>query len=594
MATTTHMSEQNISLKSVYELRVNAEDRPIRYRIPHYQRGFRWESRQVEQLLDDIHDFARRENPQPEDFYCLQPLVLRRTDDGAYEVVDGQQRLTTLLLILQHFNARLAEKYRQKLYALEYETRKDLSDFLADPTEERAASNIDFFHINQAIKTIERWFEQREAEVETIKAAMQKQAKLIWYELDPSENAVAAFTRLNVGKIPLTNDELIRALFLRRAQAKGGDPLELKIAYEWDLLEKALQREDFWAFLSNDVGHRGNRIGYLFDLVVREGGMASNGHLYATFDYFSQRLTAKDADPEKEWLAIKRTFMLLDEWFEDRRLYHLVGFLVWRKVDINVLRKLARGATKKAFRQALREQIYREIAREDGLVQLDSEALRERIADLLADLEYGRHSQRVQAILLLFNLATLLLHPASNMRFQFESFKTGMWDIEHVRSIASDRPATWKRQSAWLEQCLGYLQSVNDQPELQEEIKRLLATDTPNQVDAAFEMLYQRLLKYFQEADVAEPDHTAANLALLDSQTNRSYKNAPFAVKRQRILSLDRDGVFVPLCTRNVFLKCYNAQVDNVMFWGQDDKDGYLKAIIDTLHDFFNGEWIHA
>lgn len=588
------MPEQHISLRSVYELRVDAADQPIRYRIPHYQRGFRWEQRQVEQLLEDIHDFTRRENPQPEDFYCLQPLVLRQNDDAAYEVVDGQQRLTTLLLILQHFNDRLAEKYRQKLYVLEYETRKDLSDFLADPTEERAASNIDFCHINQAIKTIEQWFEQREAEVETIKAAMQRQAKLIWYELDPAENAVAAFTRLNVGRIPLTNDELIRALFLRRAQLKDGDALELKIAYEWDLLEKALQREEFWAFLSNDVGHWGNRIGYLFDLVAREGGMASNGNPYATFDYFSQRLAAKDADPETEWLTVKRTFMLLEEWFEDRRLYHLVGFLVWRRVDLNDLRKLARGATKKAFRQSLRELIYREITREDGLGQLDSEALRERIADLLADLEYGRHSQRVQAVLLLFNLATLLLHPASNMRFQFESFKTGMWDIEHVRSIAPDRPATWKRQKAWMEQCLGYLQSVNDQPELQDDIKRLLATDTPKQMDAAFESLYEQLLEYFQEADDAEPDHTVANLALLDSQTNRSYKNAPFAVKRQRILSLDRDGVFVPLCTRNVFLKCYNAQVDNVMFWGQEDKDGYLKAMIDTLHDFFNGEWIHA
>lgn len=588
------MSEQSIDLKSVYELRVDASDQPIRYRIPHYQRGFRWESRQVEQLLEDIHEFTRRENPQPKDFYCLQPLVLRPTEDGAYEVVDGQQRLTTLLLILRHFNVRLAEKYRQKLYALEYETRPSLSEFLENPTEDRAASNIDFFHIDQAIKTIEVWFEQRDAEVETMKAALQRQAKLIWYELDPAENAVAAFTRLNVGKIPLTNDELIRALFLRRARVTGTDSLELKIAYEWDLLEKGLQREEFWAFLSNDVTQRGNRIGYLFNLVAREGGMNAGGNPYATFDYFSQKLNAKKADPEKEWLAVKRTFMLLEEWFEDRRLYHLVGFLVWRRIDINVLRELARGAKKKAFRQMLRERIYLSITGADGLAQLDSEALRERIADLLAELEYGRHSQRVQAVLLLFNLATLLLHPASNMRFQFESFKTGMWDIEHVRSIASDRPGTWKSQSAWLEQCLGYLQSVNDQLELQEEIKRLLATDTPKQVDAAFESLYERLLKYFQEADDAEPDHTVANLALLDSQTNRSYKNAPFAVKRQRILSLDRDGVFVPLCTRNVFLKCYSAQVDNVMFWGQDDKEGYLKVMTDALHDFFNGEWIHA
>jgi len=77
----------------------------------------------VTQLLDDMREFTKRENPQPEEFYCLQPLVLRPNDDGAYEVVDGQQRLTTLLLILRHFNERLAVRYQLKLYRLEYETR---------------------------------------------------------------------------------------------------------------------------------------------------------------------------------------------------------------------------------------------------------------------------------------------------------------------------------------------------------------------------------------------------------------------------------------------------------------------------------------
>ena len=110
------MSEQHISLKTVYDLRVNASDVPIRYRIPAYQRGYRWTSTQVTQLLEDIREFTQRENPQPEEFYCLQPLVLRANEDGAYEVVDGQQRLTTLLLILRHFNERLAAKYQQKLY----------------------------------------------------------------------------------------------------------------------------------------------------------------------------------------------------------------------------------------------------------------------------------------------------------------------------------------------------------------------------------------------------------------------------------------------------------------------------------------------
>src|SRR5437879_9005590 len=106
------MSGKSIDLKSVFELRLDDSGQPIRYRNAAYKRGYRWTKQQVDELLEDIRDFVRRENPQPTDFYCLQPLVLRpdvlrpdvlrpdvlrpdvlRPDDGAYEVVDGQQRL---------------------------------------------------------------------------------------------------------------------------------------------------------------------------------------------------------------------------------------------------------------------------------------------------------------------------------------------------------------------------------------------------------------------------------------------------------------------------------------------------------------------
>lgn len=588
------MPDQGISLRKVFDLRVNEANDPIRYRIPAYQRGFRWNARQVEQLLDDIYEFVTRENSDPKQFYCLQPLVLRPNDDGTYEVVDGQQRLTTLLLILRHFNERLTEPHKKKVYTLEYETRPSLQSFLDDPTEERAASNVDFFHIAEAINTIKSWFKKREIEFNNIEDAILRKTRLIWYELSATENPIDAFTRLNVGKIPLTNDELIRALFLRRADATGSDSLPLKIAYEWDQLEKGLQREEFWCFLSNDTAHRGNRIGYLFDLVAREGGMTENGDPYGTFYYFSKLLNAPDADPEQEWLAVKQTSMLLEEWFEDRRLYHLVGFLVWSGLDINKLRSMARNALKCSFREKLREQIFQRVASGGVLRDLSPEQLEERLCDLLAELEYGRHSDGVRSILLLFNLATLLLNDASNMRFQFESFKTGMWDIEHVRSITSEQPATWKDQKAWVEQCLRYIETVDDELEWLPDVRHWLALETAKEADDAFEMLYEKLLDYFKEANDTEPDHTLANLALLDSKTNRSYKNAPFAVKRQRVLSLDRDGVFVPLCTRNVFLKCYNASVDNVMFWSQEDRDAYQNVIGEVLCEFFNGDWIHA
>ena len=585
------MSEQDIRLKSVYDLRVDDSDTPIRYFIPAYQRGYRWASTQVKQLLEDIRDWTQRDDPQPEEFYCLQPLVLRANDDGAYEVVDGQQRLTTLLLVLRHFNERLATRYQQKLYVLEYATRPDLLTFLDNPSDALAAANIDFFHIAQAVKTIEEWFAARESEVEQIKTALLNKAKVIWFQLSAGENPVAAFTRLNVGKIPLTNGELIRALFLKSAQSEAGRALQLRIAYEWDLMEKALQGPSFWSFLSNSTGHSGGRIDFIFDLAARQQGMKPGSDDYATFNHFSEKLSRKDADPESEWREVKKIFMLLEEWFEDRRLYNLVGFLIWDRLDVNDLRELAAGCKKHEFKEKLRAKVVEHALGAAVPADANTEVLRTWIGDRVDSLEYPSDRTRIRSVLLLFNLATLLQHPESNILFQFESFKTARWDIEHVRSVAPDPPRSHPGQVSWLNHCLSYLQFANQAPDLQALIQAFL-TLPPREGIAVFEPLYGKLLHHFDEADSGEPDHSIANLVLLDYETNRSYQNAVFAVKRQRVLSLDQHGVFVPLCTRNVFLKCYNPRVDHVMFWTQEDRDGYREVLIETLQTFVTGGWI--
>jgi hypothetical protein len=582
------MSE-SLCLKAVYDLRVNASDDPFRYYIPAYQRGYRWTPTQVTQLLDDVREFTKRENPQPGEFYCLQPLVLRPNDDGAYEVVDGQQRLTTLLLILRHFNERLAVRYQQKLYRLEYETRPDLQGFLDNPSPGGAASNIDFFHIDQAIKAIAVWFEKRDSEVEAIKDGFLNKTKIIWFQLSPEGNAVAAFTRLNVGKIPLTNGELIRALFLKGGKGGSPGPLQLRIALEWDALEKTLQGGDFWSFVSNDTERRGSRIDFIFDLLARQDGMKPGTDEYATFNHFSQKLTGKNADLDLEWLEVKKTFMLLEEWFANRRLYHLVGYLIWAGEDVNALRALADGATKQEFKKKLKAKIFKCAFGATEPAPLTTEW----IADQLDGLDYGPDSQSIRRILLLFNLATLLGNEKSNMRFQFESFKTAKWDIEHVRSVALYRPGTPKGKIEWLEHCRSYLESANQDSDLRTDIQAFIDLPTKEATDAAFDAVYEKVLRHFEEAGEDEADNGISNLVLLDYATNRSYGNAVFAVKRQRILSLDRGGVFVPLCTRNVFLKCYNLQVDHLMFWTQKDRDGYRLAMIDMLHAFFTSGWAH-
>ena len=110
------MAENKIELKSVSEIL------GMKFFIPSYQRGYRWTEQQVKDLLNDVNEFIpeKVKDSNEETWYCLQPLVVRKMDENDsrlgkesdkkdwFEVIDGQQRLTTIFLIIHYFN----EKWR--------------------------------------------------------------------------------------------------------------------------------------------------------------------------------------------------------------------------------------------------------------------------------------------------------------------------------------------------------------------------------------------------------------------------------------------------------------------------------------------------
>lgn len=595
MPSTTKAASSAICLKKVSELLKDASGKPAIYHVADYQRGYRWAPQQVIQLLDDLWEFVQRNGSDPEAFYCLQPLVIK-PDVHHIEVVDGQQRLTTILLFLNYFNHRLVEDERQQLYSITFETRPGFEQFIAAPSEQVANSNVDFFHLFHAMAAIKEWFKDRRNFARDIESALLNRTKVIWFELPESDEPVAAFTRLNAGKIPLTNDELIRALFLRRGAvtALDAEATQLRIANEWDRIEKELQRDSFWCFLTNETNTATNRIRFLFRELAKADGLDVDAQVdpYAVFYHFNTRL-ASGANPEKEWLRVKEEFMRVQEWFEDRILFHLVGYLVHRWVPISELRKLARNVTKKHFDQALRRRIFAVTISAAMPDQLKRELVHPLVEKRLADLSYESPSDRslITGILLLFNIATLVQSPRSNIRFQFDSFKRQDWNIEHVRSIASEPPNAHSERRDWLALCLDHLDLAKpDAAALRHEIDAYLLQPRPPSFDAEFSKLHRKVLDHFGESDDVDAVHGISNLALLDAGTNKSYKNAPFAVKRRSVLDLDKSGTFVPLCTRNVFLKCYSPTVENVMFWAHSDQKAYQVSILDTLVDFFTNK----
>ena len=595
------LDHNELTLKTINDLLT------MSFFIPAYQRGYRWSARQVIELLEDVYEFCDRKIKVDEDFYCLQPVVVKQRGEQ-WELVDGQQRLTTILLILGYFNSRFAEDFRKQLYTLEYETRPESREYLVSLDENKRDQNIDFHFIFEAYSNIRAWFKNKAHRINDIESVFLNKVKIIWYQLAEAENVTDVFTRLNMGKIPLVNAELVKALFLKSSNfSSAGQTVrhlqQLNVAQEWDAIEKRLQDDAFWYFVSNQP-ITSNRIEFVLALAARR--LSSEGILehdkLKVFLQFNKQLQNNDneVDVVKEWLKIKQCFMTLEEWFNDKALFHLVGYLVSQKVAVETIFNLSETCKSKyTFRQNLIEQIFVKIFANKNLNDV-SKAL---IEAELSELNYETDAKKIRSILLLFNIASLLANPITNSRFQFNKYKQDNWDIEHIRSVASDMPRDKNKQIKWLENVVDYISDVNTihieerstgNSETSHAIKKdateLVKTDFNDQ---QFEAIYLRILSFYDPGGNNIVDNSIGNLTLLDSTTNRSYKNAVFPIKRSKIIALDKEATFVPLCTKNVFLKYYSKQVDKMLYWESKDSQDHQQAMIHSLYGIFCGEGVH-
>lgn len=584
-----------------------------RFFIPSYQRGYRWTQRQVTDLLDDIAEFQKNsESSSRKAFYCLQPVVIKQCGEE-WELVDGQQRLTTICIIL-HYLKDIAAMLGHSGYSLRYETRPESASFLSNINSDHADDNIDFYHMNQAREAIDAWFSSRPpvykfSFLQTLLNDDEagKNVKVIWYQLSDQANVTEVFSRLNRGKIPLTNAELVKALLLNAGNFSQVTELsvrfnQLRIAQEWDETERRLQQEDFWYFISNHT-RESNRIEFILGLVadsLKSGISRQDPHyIFLSFAHYLEEMHQDQERIEKVWLLIKQRFMLLDEWFRGRVTYHLVGYLINNSESVipQIISESESCEKKSVFITGLKKRILR-IAL-PGLAGSLSRERTERSTQIDAALSALTYPERsLRPVLMLFNIAILLTNKTSSTRFPFRHYKLDAWDIEHITSVSSQMPENISGQKAWTEVMREHFRPYNITEEgldparsaqhvLFERAEALLLEEPFD--SEKFEAYFSDVLNEYSRMPQQDRDDSIGNLTLLDQSTNRSYRNAIFPVKRNRIIEADKASTFVPPGTRNVFLKYYSSNVHDMTFWNTQDQDSYRRAITDALTVFFDG-----
>ncbi len=556
---------------NVLELKTVNQLQEYNFFIPGYQRGYKWGEKEITELLNDISDFVPRliDDTDDKTWYCLQPIIVKEKKDIIYEIIDGQQRLTTIYLILYYLNQDFVESRRDKLFQLHYETRNDSSEYLSRLDEDRVnKENIDYYYISNAYKVIAKWFDRKGSNFDKgeFRSKLKFNSKVIWY-LSTETDSIAIFRRINIGKIPLTNAELIKALFLNSSNFPKNDNRlklrQLEIATEWDNIESAMQDDKFWYFLcENKVTN--NRIEFIFNLMHDSNDLTDR---YSTFRFFVNKFNKKNRDAlDDNWDEIKSYYQRFREWYEERDLYHKIGYLVSvGATDLKKLYMISDKIRKTEFKYHLDELI------KNDLKEID-----------LDDLQYS-DIKNVRKIMLLYNILTMLKSNKDNSFFPFHLYKNEKWDIEHITSVKDKIPE--KNREEWLRDANAYIEI--DTMKGESLASRIKKCDIDN--DLEFKSLYEDIVDHFNSYLKKDDDiDNISNLTLLDSETNRGYKNAVFPFKRKTIIDRDKQGVFIPVCTKNVFLKYFSKYPPKISFWTQEDRDNYEKDLYDVLEPYLD------
>lgn len=580
-----------IKMKSVSELvRAAGNSSVERYKISSYQRGYRWKAEeQVRALLDDLKDFFQQ--PKGE-IYCLQPIVVAKGKDEKgefWEVIDGQQRLTTLFLLLHVL--------REEVYDIDFEVRVNSGHLLTDIVGGKAVDtdkSPDAYFMSEAYNYIKDWVGKQTQGNDESKSLdvdkLRNQVQVIWYEValtsattaEQEKEKIDIFNRLNIGKIPLDDAELLRALFLNHIVGESThDDVLLKgiFATEWQEMEYFLQKDDVWGFLNPEDKAMRNRILLLFRLVAQ--AKTSQGR--ATFCYFENELRElsheeRIAKVQDYWKETKRLFAFIRACYNDRHLYHILGLcFALKAINLNELHSLCKDVRKSELCERFKERIkskFKEVK--------------------LEELSYENKRADIQRVLLLFNVLTMDQQDSlSQQRFPFHKYHQNVWSLEHIHAQKSEAvQGNIAEQLANMHKELEELDKA-EIPELQSHIKKILSELTTLQEKESLEeediRTFNQLMQNFDALfsdDASSGMHEMSNMALLTSGDNAALNNSYFLSKRIKLLQLERNGAFIPPCTRNVFLKVYSPIGAPSYKWGKADREAYLKAMKEMVKEF--------
>jgi len=597
------MSEKEKHTKT--PLRYIRELEGYTFSIDKYQRGYRWGLREITALLEDISDFE----PEHNSFYCLQPLVVKEKEEANhYELIDGQQRSTTIYLILKILLGK-------DFFNIKYETRgnesgvnvflsnlngynipekdKKISEywkekFIKDPNIE---NSVDNFYFYKAYVIIKRWFAS--GKEEKLKNNLLNHTKVIWYqERQATKNSSKTFVNFNDGKISLDQAELIKGLFvlnfdtILNPMQKAYE--ENQFADEWNNIEHHLKVPSFWNFINSEKNNKSlaNKITLLLQL--EKGKSLKEEDLYYTYREYEK---AFKSDSKPEWRNLSSLYNQLEEWFLNRDTYHLMGAVVHlTNTSIHDMIREYQNKSKKIdlvnyLKDILKKEFYKEDEFKDNYNP-----------DLL---KYG--AKGITSVLLLYNIA--VAHVSDTYyKFPFDLFReVRSWNIEHIHAKNTKEFETKEDLEEWKREVEEIINNKKWKREIEEIInnKKLISKEADaniisnylNSIDTGNLQHANNIVKEVEQVlnEIFDKDNLW-NLCFLDQTTNIQVGRHIFKKKREMVLEINHQldkRAYVPIATKKVFQKALTPSNELTMnYWNISDRKAYLEDIKQQITNF--------
>lgn len=645
------------------------------YNIPEYQRGYKWSADNVKTLLDDILKFQNQNilNGKVNDkFYCVQNITLcSHTKDGKqyYNVVDGQQRLTTLLIILSYLEEDGIIKEK-----LKYSIRDESDEFIKEYIIGRRISSFknwkeleksldvkfkrkDVFYISEAAFAVKEWFENDkiEKQPEDKHEALSKETilnhvKLIVNNLTGT-NEEKIFSNLNGAKVNLDGADLVRGILMTRVAGEilGNDQNKertnehrVRIGMELDsilngakvslngadLIRGILMTRVAGEILCNDQNkerineHRvrigmeldainlwwGNKevakyfrqllpdktsktksfdllsfpINTLYMLYFETFATKNNEFSFKFFEYGIDGNNKENDNHLEMYQGILKLHYEMQDWFENREIYHLVGYLFnyFKGTEITfnfIYKKWIKATSKNDFIEELKSEIFQQLIKNSSGKDDRDESTK--FEDLKASInkEDENWYEKSNLFRTLVLMDIIQITKSNNLGFlPVDFFKPKEEDKEHIR------PQTPKKDKEESKLKDDWENFIVDLPELvQKEVKEILEK---SQTEELIENDLIAIRNIINRIGL----NSIGNMALLNLSVNRGYGNAAYIDKRREILNHYIEGKYIRPHTLNAFVK-KDCQTEDLNKWELVDIKKNAERISKEIDKYFNG-----